>query len=471
MSRSKTDIKAFLIAPEKWLAEQQVSGSSHEALQACALANAIQSEKQALKREKARKAEVAKDFKTVAPGSREHDQLVENMRVASDAFKEVERRLKETERALQEALAALVVDEITPPPLFHIPSSTSAAEPFKVRELAEGEYQAWSAFVRSLENVPNYCLPAWSGIIEEAFSHPTRVWIAVSNDGRILGGVPLTILNSRLFGRFAVSVPFFNYGGVLTRYKNVAYGILEHLKGVREQEAWKHIEIRTMQPGLALPSLSRKVSMILPLPSNTPEMDRRLGAKVRAQCKKAEAVEPRIRIGGLALLDDFYRVFSINMRDLGTPVYSKVWFRTILSRPAVRASLAVVYVQDKPVSAGFLLGHNRMLEIPWASTVRSANAMDCNMWMYRQILDYAITEGYYFFDFGRSTMEAGTYRFKKQWGAVPFEHHWYYILPEGGEVPAINPDNPKYQLAIAVWKRLPVWVTRLVGPSLVKYIP
>ena len=211
--------------------------------------------------------------------------------------------------------------------------------------------------------------------------------------------------------------------------------------------------------------------MVLRLPETERQLDDQLGTKVRAQCKKTEPFGPEIRFGRLALLDDFYWVFAINMRDLGTPVYSKRWFREILSHPEVTATIAVVYVRGKPVSTGFLVGHNGMLEIPWASTVKSANAMDTNMWMYRKILDFAIREGYDFFDFGRSTRDAGTYRFKKQWGAQPYEHYWYYVLPEGSAVPGLNPDNPKYRMMINIWKRLPVWVTKLIGPPVVKSIP
>src|SRR5690606_24643145 len=112
-----------------------------------------------------------------------------------------------------------------------------------------------------------------------------------------------------------------------------------------------------------------------------------------------------------------------------------------------------------------------MLEIPWASTVKSANAMDTNMWMYRKILEFAVREGYEFFDFGRSTRDSGTYRFKKQWGARAYEHYWYYLLPKGGSMPGLNPDNPKYKLLIATWKLLPVWLTKIIGPPLVKNIP
>jgi hypothetical protein len=111
------------------------------------------------------------------------------------------------------------------------------------------------------------------------------------------------------------------------------------------------------------------------------------------------------------------------------------------------------------------------MEVPWASTLRSANRYDANMFLYWELLRQACSSGYKVFDFGRSTRDAPTYRFKKQWGAQPKQLYWHYWLRDGGEPPKINPDNPRYRLVIYVWQRLPVWLTRLLGPGIVKFLP
>ena len=123
------------------------------------------------------------------------------------------------------------------------------------------------------------------------------------------------------------------------------------------------------------------------------------------------------------------------------------------------------------MGGAFLIGHGDTMEIPWASTLRDTNPLGINMLMYWSVLCRAIERGYGFFDFGRSTIDAGTYRFKQQWGAVPVSHHWHYWLPEGRALPALNPGNPKFRLMIAAWKRLPVPVTRWLGPMIVRNIP
>ena len=75
------------------------------------------------------------------------------------------------------------------------------------------------------------------------------------------------------------------------------------------------------------------------------------------------------------------------------------------------------------------------------------------------------------FDFGRSSPDSGTYRFKEQWGAQPHQLYWYYWMKDGRAVPQLNPQNPKYALAIRLWQQLPVVVANVLGPYIVKHLP
>lgn len=307
--------------------------------------------------------------------------------------------------------------------------------------------------------------------IEEAFGYCTTVLLAYA-DEKIVGALPLTEIHSPIFGHTLTSTPYMNYGGPLTVYLDVSEQLIRNSCSAVAESNMKppKVEVRTMTPDLPLPCSMKKVSMVLRLPDNLDTYRKNLGTKLRAQINKAYEHSPEIRFGKQELLDDFYRVFSINMRDLGTPVYSKSWFRQLLINDPLRCTLVVGYLNDKAVSCGFLMAAEDMLEIPWASTVKSANPKNINLFMYDHILRFAIKQGFDFFDFGRSTKGASTYRFKKQWGAQPLSHYWYY-LNEHDVSDGANPDNPKYRLMIAIWKKLPLWVAGLIGPKIVKQIP
>ena len=160
------------------------------------------------------------------------------------------------------------------------------------------------------------------------------------------------------------------------------------------------------------------------------------------------------------------------MRDLGTPVYSKSFFKNILEEFPETTWICTVYTKDKqPVASGFLLGFKEIIEIPWASSLRTYNRYSPNMLLYWSSVKFACEKGYKVFDFGRSTPNEATYRFKEQWGAKPVQLYWYYWIRNGGTVPELNPGNPKYSIAITIWKKLPVSMTRIIGPSIVKNLP
>ena len=134
----------------------------------------------------------------------------------------------------------------------------------------------------------------------------------------------------------------------------------------------------------------------------------------------------------------------------------------------------IIIVRDsksRPIAAGFLLGFRDRLEIPWASSLREYNHLQSNMFLYWNCLQYACNQGYRVFDFGRSTIGGSTFKFKEQWGAKPIPHYWHYCLNGHSELPQLNPDNPKFHLAISLWQCLPLAVTRLVGPFIAKDLP
>jgi serine/alanine adding enzyme len=210
--------------------------------------------------------------------------------------------------------------------------------------------------------------------------------------------------------------------------------------------------------------------MILHLPDQVEALWANLGSKLRAQISKAETYNYQVKIGRSELVQDFYEVFSTRMRDLGTPVYTKMLFTNMLAENP-SANIIIIYIDNKPSSVGFVIGWRNTLEIPWASTLKKANKFNSNMLLYWHILKFSIQHEYTFFDFGRSSKDASTHQFKKQWGSTEMPLFWHYSLADSCNLPALNNNNPKYRLAIKIWQHLPVWLTTIIGPSIVKYIP
>lgn len=388
-------------------------------------------------------------------------------------------------RNIEASLAALAASATAPPPSSSagaragspqlVAPDTFAPSPAQrqcqVRLFKPEDAETWDAFVHGHQDASVYHLSGWRAVCELSFGHRCPYLLAESN-GALVGVLPLVHLESRLLGNFLVSLPYFNYGGVLSQDETVKSALLEKASALAREAGCGHMELRDTRPLPGWPARTDKVAMWLTLPDNSDALWKQLGSKLRAQVKKSQEAKLTWSTGGIDLLDDFYKVFAIHMRDLGTPVYSKAFFANILRLAPGKPVIVVGHDrQGTPVSVAFLLQFGDRMEVPWASTLRRANRSNANMALYWHMLQLACQRGCHVFDFGRSSRDANTYRFKKQWGAQPVDLYWHYWLADGVEPPRLNPDNPKYRLAIAAWKRMPVWMSILIGPPIVKNLP
>lgn len=330
----------------------------------------------------------------------------------------------------------------------------------------------WDAYVVAHPAGSLYHQSRWGRLIEDLFGHSCLYWSAWEGE-RLVGVLPLTRLRSRLFGDYMVSLPYVNYGGVLADSPVVARQLMQAATAKAAALGSSHIEFRdTVAREGEWPVRTDKVAMELPLPADPDALWKALGSKLRSQIRRplketgVEAVT-----GGAELIGPFYQVFSRNMRDLGTPVYPRRLFERIAQTFPAQTRIVLVRYRGQPAAAGFLLRSGDRMEIPWASSLQEFNRLAVNMLMYWQALRGAIEAGCRIFDFGRSSIDSGTYRFKKQWGAQPRQLYWHYWLAEGQPLPRLTPDNPKYRLAIRGWQRLPVPIANLLGPHIVRNLP
>ena len=339
-----------------------------------------------------------------------------------------------------------------------------------VTELTDGETSDWDHWVESRESATFYHLSAWREVIRASFGKRSHYLVA-RRAGEISGILPLVRLKSVLFGDFLVSLPYLSYGGVVADDQVSRDSLLQHASELGGRLGVRHCELRHTEDICDWPKRTEKVSMWLPLLGDSEARWKALGAKRRSQIKRPlrEGVEPEV--GGSELLADFYQVLSRKYRDLGTPVYPLAWFRRIVATFPDNTHVFIVRMNGEPVAGSLVTSYKGRLEVPYAASLRDVDRLGVNMFLYWSMLKYAEDEGYQIFDFGRSTVDSGTFRFKKQWGAEIVPLYWHYWLRDGGEVPVLNASNPKFELLVNTWRRLPVWLTTLVGPRIVRNLP
>jgi len=215
---------------------------------------------------------------------------------------------------------------------------------------------------------------------------------------------------------------------------------------------------------------SHKVRMLLDLPESSEALMQSFKAKLRSQIKKPLKEGLKSKVGGVELLDDFYKVFSINMRDLGSPVHSKSLMKNILEEFSKESRIIMVYKDDQPIACSLIMGFKDTLENPWASALRQYSRLSPNMLLYWTMLEYACDNGLKYFDFGRSSPDEGTYKFKEQWGTIPTVLHWHYIALDGQPIDEETSEKSKFEKAIRFWQKIPVPITKIIGPMIRKHI-
>jgi FemAB-related protein (PEP-CTERM system-associated) len=334
----------------------------------------------------------------------------------------------------------------------------------------DGTAGEWDTFVRSTEGSSFCHAYTWRPLIERVFGHRTSYLCARNEQGQLMGALPLVLVQSALFGKYLVSMPFLSYGGPVgtpdaIRALAGAATVLAGTERVRLLE----LRARSALP-LDLPASTRKVTVVLDLAGRTAEEQfRRFDTKLRSQVRRPIKEGMTVRFGP-DQVQPFYGVFARHMRDLGTPVMPRRWFTAIVDTFGDEAWCGCVYKDDEPVAGGLGFRWGAEFEITWASSLRSYSRQAPNMLLYWAFIERALGQGVRYFNFGRCTPGGGTHRFKRQWGAED-EQLWWYQGGAGTTDRTPSPDAGIFALATRVWQRLPLPLTNALGPSIVRGIP
>jgi FemAB-related protein (PEP-CTERM system-associated) len=356
-----------------------------------------------------------------------------------------------------------------------LPLPTGGGDPereerLEIRRLTPGNGALWDSYVARHPEATAYHLAGWCDVIEDCFGH--RTFYLMATRGRTINGLFPLVLVDGLVGRFLVSMPFLDYGGVLADEASTERMLTDAAVAIAREVGARHLEVRhAHRKELGLISLTHKVCLRLDLPDDPGRLWEGLGSKLRSQIRRPQKDGCVARIGGAEDLPAFYRVFAEHMRDLGTPVYPIKFFQHILDSFPDSVRLCTTFHRGTPVAAGLLVGFGGSLGIQWGASLRRFNRLGANMLMYWTALEYACASGFRQFDFGRSRPGTGNFRFKEQWGARPMQLYWDYWLRHDGPAPELNYANPRYRPAIWLWKQLPLTVANRLGPRIIRSIP
>ena len=190
--------------------------------------------------------------------------------------------------------------------------------------------EVWNRFVRESPSAGFYHRFEWKSVNENEFGHQTY-YLASASKGEIEGILPFVLIRSRLFGRILCSMPFVNFCGPSSATSTAEAALLKHAYQLADQESVDYFEIRSLHVSDSeLPVSHDKVSMTVPLASDPDLLWDAFTSKHRNNIRRAYKSGLHVKSGHIELLDTFYDLLSRSWRDLGTPVYRKRYFESIL---------------------------------------------------------------------------------------------------------------------------------------------
>ena len=350
-------------------------------------------------------------------------------------------------------------------------AAPAPAATLSVRSLDTADHAAWDRFVFGHPHGSPFHLIAWKKSIERTFGYEP-MYLLAAEEGRIRGVLPLFLVKNWLMGRALISSPFAVYGGILADSAEAREALLAHARLLGQRLRVKHVELRNAweeQTG-GLPRLNRYVTFTQTTGPDEAAVLESIPRKTRAAVRKSlkagltsrqESYNPRI----------FEDIYSRNLRKLGTPSFPPCHFQALLDNFRDMADIREIRLGDTPVAAVFsFYFRDQVLPYYGASDPRY-NAAAPNNFMYFDLMRWGGANGFTTFDFGRSKRVKGSYDFKSHWGMVERELPYEIMLIEGKELPNYSPANPLFRLPILCWQRLPLALTRALGPHLVRFVP
>jgi FemAB-related protein (PEP-CTERM system-associated) len=338
-----------------------------------------------------------------------------------------------------------------------------------VRPFRAEDAGGWDEFVHACPGGTFFHLSPWKRVIERAFGHRTHYLLA-ERAGVVTGVLPLTHVRSALFGSSLISNAFAVYGGPIAADDESRHALDAEAVRLMDMLGAPVLEMRGnpanrsgWQTKSGLYATFRKP--ILPtVEANMKAVPRKQRAMIR------KGMQNGLRSEIDADVDRLHRIYAESVRNLGTPVFAKSYFR-ILTEEFARCCDIVTVSHDRQAVAAVLNFYFRDEVLPfYGGGVRAARALAANDFMYWEVMRRACERGCRGFDFGRSKTGTGAYAFKRNWGFEPTPLAYQFRLAAGRKAPDLNPLNPKFRLLVAGWKRLPLGLATRLGPLIVKGI-
>ncbi|HZI89942.1 MAG TPA: FemAB family XrtA/PEP-CTERM system-associated protein [Candidatus Polarisedimenticolia bacterium] len=348
-------------------------------------------------------------------------------------------------------------------------STSEARGPLRVQENPNPE--SWEAYVTAHPDASIFHGLTWQRVLERTFRRYRPCHRIAWRGDRVCGVLPLYKVPSLPLGCALVSTPLGVIGGAVADDEEAATALIEDATAHARRIGAGYVELRHERPHAGLPTKDLYVYFTKPIQREHEANLMAIPGKQRRGIRIAEKAGLTTRSGGPELLDAFYGVYTLNMRNLGSPPFPRKLFHALFEEYGDQARIFGAFQGEAMTSGAFTFFYRDRIMPYYASATPQGMVASTNEAMYWSIMRYGAEHGFTTFDFGRSKKDSGSYHFKRHWGFNPMPLPYQYQLVGKQEMPNLSPANPKFSMIIETWRRLPVGFTRWLGPKLSVFFP
>ena len=327
----------------------------------------------------------------------------------------------------------------------------------------------WDAFAEAHPEGTFFHRTKWGEVLGRLPGFQSH-YLLVRRAGQISGVLPLVRVRSPWFGRALVSLPFCVEAGVLANDEASEDALIANASALATFQRVDWLELRHRRAHCPRwPANSDTYAVFRrALPSTAADAFAAIPRKQRAMIRKATGF-------GLtsvqeSTLENFWPVYATSVRNLGTPVFPRRYFEDLLATFGDAAQVTTVFDGEDAVASVLSFVHQGCVLPYYGGGLPRARHVNAYDFLYWEVMRRAVDDGLHTFDFGRSKRGTGAFDFKRHWGFEPTPLHYEYRLLRTQEVPRRNPGNPRFRLAVSLWKHLPLPVANRLGPLVSPYL-
>lgn len=363
-----------------------------------------------------------------------------------------------------------------------------------------------ATFIETRADATIFHSVTWCRAVERATRHAFHPLVARDGEGRIVGYLPLHHIRSWLFGDALVSTGFAVEGGILADEAVVVQALADAAIALAERLKVRSIELRggPMPDGWAVDDTTNVAfakalepdqdQQLASMPKrhraevrksmerrfeflnddDSPDRQRMLldiPRKQRAEVRKGLELSLKAAIGsGEVPRRVHYMIYAESVRNLGTPVFPRRLFNEVLDAFGDAADTLTIFKHHRPISSVLTLYWRGTAMPYWGGGINDARRLRANERLYFELMDHARQRGMTHFDFGRSKAGSGPAAWKHNWGFEARQLRYARWQAAGQPVRDASAQSPRYAQMVAMWKKLPLWLSNMLGPFIARQL-